>query len=350
MAKFDIRCPKWALPEEEIPLHVTIEKSTTVKIKDVEISIPNELRLEDTINLDDYEDKLDHITIRNIGKSESSMYDYFGIVVAAKLTESLKRQIPIHIRFNFHDGTYEEYTTYARIFRPLLGVIKCPQKIILTDEKNQNIVIPISLKLTGFGDVRLKCECQIDGKIVSRGTSMMDEIMSRMADAGYTDPPENKDMSVSPQYISQLASYMRKTLGDEGIGEILRKHGQNIRTEAEGMTELERESFMSALYKTLENYVVKILTDILKRNVSSKLQLETQTAIHTQIELPVTKVTIRMHYEDALGNNYTPIEQTIEIVDRRKNSSGLVEIPLEIENVDEADSFKNVGTMNIGAD
>ena len=350
ITKFDITCPRWALPEEELPVHVKIEKESTVKIKDVVIYLPQDLRLADTINIEDYETKDGRMVVRNIGKITSSAYDYFGIVVASKITNALKKQIPIHFRFNFHDGTFEEHKTYARIFRPLLQVTECPQKIILTDKSSHKITIPISLKFTGFGDIRLRCECQIGGKIVSKGTFMIDEILSRIIEAESIDVPENGNIKVDPEYVSQLANDVRKMLGEEGIGKLLRKHGHDIRTEAQNMTQSERESFMSILYKNIENYVINILSDILRRNISSQLQLESQVSIYTQIKLPVTNVTIKIYYEDLLFNKYTPIERAVEIVDHRKNSSDMVEIPLTIKNVDEVGSFKDVGTMEIGTD
>ncbi len=347
VVRFDITYPRWALPGEEIPVHVKIDKEVTAKIKKVVIDLPDGLMLADTINIEKHESESGRITIHRIGKSESSVYDYFGIVIVSKLIDVLKMQIPIPVVFNFHDGTHEKHTAHARIFRPLLEVTNCPQKITITDETNQNIVIPISLKFTGFGDVILRCECRIDGKIVSKGTFVIDEILNRMADAGLTNLSGDVNLSIDPAYVSQLANDMKKMVGEKGMHELLRKHGSDIRTEAQDMTNAKRESFMTVLYKGIEGYLIKILSEILKRNVGSKLQLESQVAIYTQIKLPVTKVSIRISYKDMSGNNYVPIEQAVEIVDRRKNSSGVVEIPLEITDVDETDSFKNVDMMEI---
>ena len=148
--------------------------------------------------------------------------------------------------------------------------------------------------------------------------------------------------------ITQLKEKLKD---DKDIQRMIREQQIDKET-AEVLYELSREGkekVMKVLFKTVEGYVTKIVSDILRRNPSDNLQIESQTSIYTRIKLPTTNVTIKLIYRDLLSNEYEPIEKIIQINDKRKNHSGFnVEIPLEITRVDESKAYKNVGTMKIG--
>ena len=285
-----------------------------------------------------------------------SEYDYFGITIASKEPfEELKKQIPINVKFNFLDGKTEEQTAYARIFRPLLEFEETPKNITLTDDGHENVNLPISLKFTGFGEINLRSECKIDGKIVSSGTSVIDEVLHRLLTEGFfQDEGYENDtgLRINQEYIQKISDELKQEfLKDEDIQKMLRE-GQIDSESAELLYELNREKkekLMNVFYKTVEGYLIKIISDILKRNISNNLQLETQTKIQTSIKLPITEVTVRFFYKDLIGNEYPPIEQEIQIIDKRQNQAGFeVEIPLKITNVDETNAYKDVGSMIIG--
>lgn len=356
ISKFEITCPKWALPREEIPIHVKIDKKITGKIKNAVLTVPDCFELTDTINLTEYTIDEKQIIVTNIGKANMSEYDYFGIVIATKeIFEELKKQIPITVKFNFHDGSIEEQTIYARIFRPLLEFEEVPKNITLTDNPNSDVNLPIGLKFTGFGEINLKSECKIDGEIVSSGTSVIDEVLHRLLKEGFfpDEDSENKSgLTINQEYIHRVSNEVKNEfLKDEDIQKMV-QNGQINDEAAQLLYELnkeEKEKFMSVFYKTVEGYLIKIISDILKRNISNNLQIESQTKIHTSIKLPVTEVTLRFFYKDILDNEYPPLEQKIQIIDKRENPSGFeVEIPMVITNVDESKAYKNVGTMRIG--
>lgn len=355
MKKFDIHCPSWALPREEIPVHIKINKDITPTLKNVKIDLYDYFELKDTINLMDFEMNNGRIIVTDIGKAKKSNFDYFGIIIATKtlFSDDLKKEIPINVEFEFNDGRKEKSVEYARIFRPLLEFAQIPKNIMLSDNDG-SIKIPISLKFIGFGDVNLRIECKIGGKIVSVGTSMLDEILRRIINEGVIAVHENEDtnVTVDKNYVEKMVLQLKeKFKTDEDVQKMIRE--QQIKEEkVELLYELaggEKEKFMHIFFKTVEGYLIKIISDVLKRNISDNLQIESQTKIHTSIQLPSTDVAIRLFYKDVVGNQYDPIDKTIEIIDKRRNPSGLdVEIPLEIIQVDESNAYKNVGEMNIG--
>jgi len=262
VSKFIVTCPKWALPREEIPIHVKLEKSITSKIKNVILTLPDFFQLIDTINLAEHKIEGNQIIVNNIGKANMSEYDYFGIVIATKKPfDELKKQIPINVKFNFLDGKVEEQITYARIFRPLLEFEEVPKNIILTDRPNKDVNLPLSLKFTGFGEINLRAECKIDGKIVSTGTSVVDEVLQRLLNEGFfpDDGTENKTgLKINQEYIQRVSNELKKEfLKDEDIQKMLNT-GQIDEESAELLYNLnkeEKEKFMGIFYKTVEGYL-----------------------------------------------------------------------------------------------
>ena len=61
--KFSINCPPWALPREEIPIYVKINKDVTPLLKNVKIDLPSYFELVDTINLTDHKIKGERIDL-----------------------------------------------------------------------------------------------------------------------------------------------------------------------------------------------------------------------------------------------------------------------------------------------
>lgn len=352
--EFDVNCPLWALPREEIPLHIKINKAITPLLKHIKIILPTSLQLLDMINIVNYEKKDTEITVSEVGKPKKCNFDYFGIVVATKAPfVELKKEIPIEIKFEYYDGTTKHLAQNVRIFRPRLELINIPTDIILSDRDNASPKIPISLKFTGFGEISLRLECMIEGKIVSTGTSMLDEILHQILNNGLiSTKEENTNITVDPNYVENIASQLRdkfktsadiqSTIGDQQINKEVVKLLQDLTNE-------DKEKFMNILFKTVEGYLTKIILDILGRQLSNNLQIESPTKIYTQIKLPSTDVVIKLFYSDLLENEYEPIVKTIHINDTRSNPSGFnVEIPLEISQIDESNAYKNVGDMVIG--
>ena len=48
-AMLDVRCPPWALPREEVPIMVKIEKAAAGALSEAVFELPSPLRLADTI-------------------------------------------------------------------------------------------------------------------------------------------------------------------------------------------------------------------------------------------------------------------------------------------------------------
>ena len=182
VVKFDVQCPPWSLPREEVPIQIKIEKTVTNSVRQVVIDLPASLRLVDTINILEHTASGNQIVVEEIDKARLSEYDYFGIIVATTSPfDDLKKEVPVKMSFFMHDGSVDTVVTAVTVFRPLLEFGDMPDSVTLKDGGAGECDIPIRLKFSGFGDITIRCKCSAGGQIVSRETSPTDEILKYVA-------------------------------------------------------------------------------------------------------------------------------------------------------------------------
>lgn len=75
VARFDVRCPPWALPREEVPIQVRIEKTVTEDLDEVVLELHESLRLAGTINVLEWEESDGRLAAKAIGRARRSEYD-----------------------------------------------------------------------------------------------------------------------------------------------------------------------------------------------------------------------------------------------------------------------------------
>ena len=371
VSEFAITCPKWALPQEEIPIHVKINKGTMHKIECVRISLDERLSLVDRINISDY-DEGPPITIKEIEKSARSDYDYFGIVVATKTNpDDLKTQIPIPIEIVYRDGTHDLHFAHARIFRPRVEFDSIPESIVLSGGQDE-LVIPVGLKFLGFGEISLRAECKIGGRIISEGSSLLDETLRRMLIGGMISTEDrNQAVSINRKYVEDMVEEVKGEIQSDKIQRMIQEGSvdQETRDSIYNMIKNDGQNMADAVYRTVEAHLSQIVSEILGRHLGANSRLESPTRIRyshpTQFEhktggnpasndraspirLRHTNVQVLFFYKDRMDNEYDPIEKTISIVDKRTaTASPEVVIPIQV-NVDESGAYGNVQDMNIG--
>ena len=338
--KFDVRCPRWALPREDVPIHVKMDKNVTPSIRHVVISWPDCLEIKDTINVSKYDVQNGKMTISRIEKAKASSFDYFGFVVATTGPfDELRRQVPLNIVFWYANGTSEKQTIPVRIFRPRLEFEQVPDEIILA--KNKDPVLPINLKFSGFGDIVVRAECTVKGKLVSVGDSLLDLIVRRFYDESTTDASTDAPFAVDKEDVYRVTRDLRdliKTPDNKVLNKEIIKATNSLNTK-------ERERFMNVFYDTIEGHLLKTLSDFIKQNVGSRIRLESETKIYTEITRPITDVSMRLIYRDLAGNEYSTRTKHIQIKSSIRSSSG-VEIPVIIKRVNEKEAYTNVSNMD----
>lgn len=356
MAKFDVRCPPWALPREEVPIQVKIEKTATGALSEAVFELPDSLRLADTINILEWKGSDGRLAVRSIGKARHSEYDYFGLVVATKEPfEALKKEVPVKASFVMEDGTVDTRVTPVRIFRPRLEFADMPDVLVLHDDgAGDECSLPVGLKFSGFGDIVVRAKCTMGGSTVSRSTSALDETLESLLrgpigdpDTGLPDPSGAADGYSAALFIAK--ELREGLLSEDSIGSML-SAGRIDMDEARLLSRLAgsgSEKPVGHARKAVPAIAICALSDAQDRTLGDRLKMESRTVIVVPAELFADRLVIEMRYADALGNEYGPITRAVRIDDRRSAKTGAdLEVPLAIT-ADESGAYMNVGEMTV---
>ena len=341
--RFEAICPPWALPRENIPIHVKIEKSTTPKIKDIVIEIPHTLVLQDQINISESYYDGNRLTIRRCEHATGSDFDYFGFVVASTdLQQEVQKHVPIRLVVQYLDGTSMEQVITVKIFRPMLKFDSVPDKITITDG-GLGGGLPVGLRFSGFGNIIINAECSINGKLVSIDNSLLDNVLNNIYNAapGILD----SDLTAKPDIgRARLLSSELRSLIESGdakrivVGGVT-KEEKDLMLASLSMNE--REKILNVFYDTLGDYLIKYIHDIIEKNPGNNVKLASQTKIHARLGMDVTHLELKITYADSLRNTYPPLQKNIQIVNQRKKSpTNITEIPLVLS-VDETSAYSN---------
>lgn len=351
--KLETEIPQWALPREDITLYIKLEKD--VEFSKIIVTLPDCMELKDTVNVIESNRTENAIEITEIWRSPSTKKDYFGLVIASKEPfNELAIQTEIKIKLIEKNREESDHVAYARIFRPLLEIDQIPDKISLND--TDQTILPIHLRFKGFGDIAVRIEAGIGGSLVSEGgVSLFDRLFHGLLREGFVDQEYKEKTStgieINKQVVQQLMDEFKIKLKDKNYVDELLNDKELTKETVEWLksfNEIEQEKFMSTLYETFEVYVIKKLTDLLSRSLGSNVHLDSGTKIYTEIKAKITTLNLKIFYRDLMGNEYPPLEKSLNIIDNReKNREIRVNIPLEIEKVDELGAYKNVEEMPI---
>jgi len=343
----------WALPNEEIPIHINLGKER--RFNEIRVTIPPSFAFIDFINVSEVAIAKNIARIKRINKTSRDADIYFGVVVkCTKIFDGISSAGRIKIDCQ-KDGTKASTEVYARIFRPLLEITRAPKTIELTDDSP--VKVPLQIKYIGFGDIQLKIEAIIGGKIVSYGESLVVDLLERLMQTGFTEreigenvtsEKKKPEVKVNPEYIKELSEEMIERIKKGSVPKEMK--GENLERLRSILSDEEmRKKWMEVLLHHVEGLLLNLLLESFDRNPTNNVKLsDSKTKIHAEIKLPVEKIKIRILYRDLIGNEYTPVETTTIIEDRRKvGKATLIEIPINIEKW-ENKPLMNVKEMKIG--
>lgn len=352
--EIEIFIAPWAMSNEEIPFHVSINK--TVPYSKILIEIPKHCSIKELINVLHHETKNGWLEISQIGENPLAKTDQFGVIMTfAKIFDDLAVSMPIKITLVNDNGNNKEMVAYARIFRPLLEINEIPSEIFI--DGSTRTILPIRLAYQGFGDIALRVEGNVGGNIVTKGGTLFDTILYSIMKEGLLSDDQSKEsqkgINIDQQLLFSLADELKTKMREPGYILALEQDPRASREFIDWLKEMnrvEQEKFMSVLYETMETHLVKKITDSLYKSATNKTHLDSGTEISTEIKTRITNIGLKIFYRDLIGNVYPPLKTFTKIVDQRDNPTNLnVTIPVEIKNVDESKSYKNVEGMQIGA-
>jgi len=346
----------WALPKENIPIN--IEWSKDMVFDEIRIEIPDDFRFVEFLNVKEKEYNITGNIATISSVIECTLPDapmYYGFIVSStEIPDKLKVAKKILVEFLRGDKAIKSLKLYARIFRPMLEVTKIVEKIELHDDQ-EKLEIPINLKYIGFGDIRLKIEAGIGGRIVRE--SIVYELLRRLwlsdvlADESVSEGNEGKrgKIHVEPTLLQEFSEQLGKKIEngdiagmlgmiDEGDVEDFKRWLSDVKT---------KDKFMEVVYSRIEDLLLDLLTDLLERHPTDSVKLaNARTKVKAKIELPIENIKIRLIYTDPIENEYPPIEIPIRIEDKRvKKRKTIIDIPIIIEMAE--DPLTNVAEMKM---
>ena len=327
----------WALPNEAMPIHIGWEPQFDFQIATV--SIPEGFNFVEFTNLDEVRIEGLKATINKSKVAKGTSSSYFGCVILCKeIPKRTSFEGAVLISFVHHDRIVFSRELRAKIFRPQLTFADAPETIKLEDSATVRS-LPLHLRYTGFGDVQLRVEATIGGKIVSEGGSIAFEILRRLWLSEISEKEENQTvakkretMKVAPEYVKAIADEVQRIVDtgqvptgmfDREVFEEIREWLQDVRT---------RHVFMEVLYSRTEDMLLSMLVDLLESHPATNVRLvDPRAKISALIKAPIENLTLRLRYRDLLGNNYDPVEVPIKIIDKRTQAKPALDIPIVIE-------------------
>jgi len=157
-----------------------------------------------------------------------------------------------------------------------------------------------------------------------------------------------KKVHVKPDFIREISEQLEKKIESEDLSGILTMiDEEDIEDFKRWLSEIKnRERFMEVMYSRIEDLLLDLLAELLERHPTENVKLaSSRTKVKAKIELPMEIITIRLRYTDSLENEYSSVEISIKIEDKRMKKKGaIIEIPIIIEKWEE-EPLMNVAEM-----
>ena len=343
---------RWALPNENIPMHLRIDND--VQFDQIIVHLPEDFELVETINISDFNVFGTDVVICSTKKTKSFSGVFFGLVIKyTKIPKKLKISKDLAIEIIKNDKCLISCTMECRVFRPLLEIVNAPNKLILVDGNESN-KIDLHLRYIGFGDISIEIQALIEGDIVSKEDSLVYEVILRLYERmSNEDKYVNDDMvgfKIEKDFVNDIITKVMKQVdSDELSTELLCDEEQHFINECLKFIK-KNENYAQIIYDETSNILLSILEDVLERNPEENIELKGRhTYIKTKINAPVKVINLIITYTDILKNEYPTLEFAIDVEDKlltHKDAS--IKIPIKIEKID-AEPFMNVRDMDVEA-
>lgn len=318
----------WALPNEEIPIHLVWDPSCQCDA--IEVDLPSGVVLKDLFNVESYRQQNSSIRIERLKTP-----NFFGLVVASEeLQEEQRTMKQIVVRFLSGGKQVFSRTFTANIYRPRLSIVETPESVAIAEEGGFQHLVNISLKISGFGQIEIKTEVSTGGEFTERAEPLYRELVRRMVSVFRSGgAPEPQGIKIDPLYLQKRAeeyiARMEKGFFPLDVDERDLDDFRRWVADKEN-----RVKVMDLLSKQVENLLVDSLLFYFDRYPTDSVQL-TRGKPAMLIESATQKVRIRFGYRDVALNEYEPVEVAIQIDDKRIDKREPVELPINIKWIEE---------------
>lgn len=314
----------WALPRENIPLHLTWDPS--VSYDNIRIDIPPDIALNEFFNVDSYTQKNNQYLITKL-----KTRNFFGFVVASKdITKEPHIRRKISITFILDDTEIFSHDFIANIYRPFVSFVDSPKTVIITEESKEPP--RISLKVSGFGRIEIRNEVSTGGEFIARAEPLYRAIIRRMISTFRLDEEtekREKGITINPIFLQNTAKeYIER----------IRKRDFPLKIETEVLEDFQewvgneenRAKVMELISRNIESHLVDSLLFYFEKYPEYNVQMPQGNPVML-IEHATRQIRLRFRYRDAMMNEYEPIEVQIGVDDKRRDRKQPLELPLDIK-------------------
>jgi len=324
----------WAIAKEAIPLHL-IWESKENEFDFVEIDKPKNFEIREILNVTNY-----HLLKSKIKFSDKDLLskDYFGLVISSNKTfDDLVSIFPITVRFLKNDKEFFSKTLNATIVRPKIRFKDPPSEIIIDDNTNLKKLLNFNIIHKGLGKVQLGFTASAKGDIISQSGSLYFDVLEEICNdltAGKLKEEsvnlkisEHEEFSFDPIMIQDHTTKILDMIKSGNFPSTVRR-------------EIFKELCDIANDPQRRNGLIKVIYSKLQRLFISYLLYYFDRNPHEDIELPVGKINVNLNfgikliilkitYTDSYDNTYEPIESSLIIKDKRKNTEKF-QIPINL--------------------
>jgi len=314
----------WALPGEDVPLHLIWEP--TVSYDMVRVTLPADLVLKEFFNVENYTQDDSLYLIRQLKTS-----NFFGLTVASKgefEAPHIKRIVNIALIKNGQEIFSKDYE--VNIFRPYVSFVENPKVITITDDIQKREPLWVTLKLSGFGNVQIRTEISSGGEFIERAEPLYQEIVRKLVSSIRLGESESKrkGIEINPMFLqNKVKEYIERIERREFPLDVDERDLESLQNWVKEASN--RDKIMELISRHLESLLVDSLLYYFDRYPTDNIQMPQGKPVMF-IEKATRRIGIRFRYRDAMLNEYKPIEIGIDVDDKRKDKTVPQGIPVNI--------------------
>jgi hypothetical protein len=315
----------WALPKEDVPLHLMWEPTVSYDL--VRIKLSPDLALKEFFNVANYTQENSMYLINQLKTS-----NFFGLTVASKRdfeAQHIKEIINIALIKDGKEIFSKDYT--VNVFRPNLSLVESPTVITLTDDVQKKEPFWVTLKLSGFGNVQIRTEISSGGEFIERAEPLYREIVRKVVSSFRLGETEKKckGIEIDPLFLQRkVKEYIKRIERNDFPLDVDKEDLEALQSWVKEASN--RDKIMELISRHLETLLVDSLLYYFDRYPTDSIQMPQGKPVMF-IEKATQKIRIRFRYRDAMLNEYNPIEIAMDVNDQRKDKTIKQEIPINIK-------------------
>lgn len=313
----------WALPKENIPIHMKWDDS--FKYDTIKVIIPSDISLKEFFNVEKVTIQKDHFII-----SKLKTHNFFGFTIASSGIPDkahIQRKITSQFFLNGKQVLSKEFI--ANIYRPFVTFFEAPKIINITEDVKEPP--QVTLKLSGFGKIQIKNEAKKGGVFVPRIDPLYESIIKRMI---YTfndadeEPSIKRDITIDQKFLRETATEFIERVKK---GDVPRGADQEAMKLFEEFVsdENNKGKLMTLMSRNIEDKIIEALIFYFEKFPEENVTMPQGNPVMI-IDRAQNKINLRFIFTDSMMNEYEPIEAEIQVNDLRKSREP-IEIPIKIK-------------------